>query len=277
MASAAYALLITLCNVWSLIIGAAVAVPDVAVTCSEEALLPCKVLQDSSITYQAVSWSKPQASFKTLFPKIWDDIVAQVKKHICVFQMAGVGDRTAWKVLDVESRYPKGLGGSLELCNNTLQLRIRNATSQDSGTYKCTLGEQRGDRNLSGIVTLKVTGCPGIEDEKLKKYKTEISMLTCLGIFYLLLIFFTCVSNSLCHEEINQPKWPEIPYSFSLLPPPKQSYSEVGQYTYLGFISGLLLVALKNVERGGSQKQSSGLSVIAVNEAQNPGGSQFLT
>ncbi|NXJ09882.1 CD83 protein, partial [Odontophorus gujanensis] len=164
MASAAYALLITLCNVWSLITGAAVAVPDVAVTCSEEALLPCKALQDSSITYQTVSW----------------------------YKMAGVGDRIAWKVLDVESRYPKGLGGSLELCNNTLQLRIRNATNQDSGTYKCTLGEQRGDRNLSGIVTLKVTGCPGIEDEKLKKYKTELFMLTCLGIFYLLLIFFTC-------------------------------------------------------------------------------------
>ncbi|OXB84528.1 UNVERIFIED_CONTAM: hypothetical protein H355_008004 [Colinus virginianus] len=192
MASAAYALLITLCNVWSLITGAAVAVPDVAVTCSEEALLPCKVLQDSSITYQAVSWYK-------------DDIVAQVKKHICVFQMAGVGDRTAWKVLDVESRYPKGLGGSLELCNNTLQLRIRNATSQDSGTYKCTLGEQRGDRNLSGTVTLKVTGCPGIEDEKLKKYKTEISMLTCLGIFYLLLIFFTCLPNAVMIAMKNFP------------------------------------------------------------------------
>ncbi|XP_010706622.1 CD83 antigen [Meleagris gallopavo] len=164
MASAAYTLLITLCNVWSLINGAAVAVPDVAVTCSEEVLLPCKVLQDSSITYQAVSW----------------------------YKMAGVGDRIAWKFLDVESHYPKGLGGSLELSNNTFQLRIQNATSQDSGTYKCTLGEQRGDRNLSGIITLKVTGCPGIEDEKLKKYKTELFMLTCLGIFYLLLIFFTC-------------------------------------------------------------------------------------
>lgn len=44
--------------VWSLINGAAVAVPDVAVTCFEEALLSCKVLQDSSIAYQAVSWYK---------------------------------------------------------------------------------------------------------------------------------------------------------------------------------------------------------------------------
>ncbi|NXC46755.1 CD83 protein, partial [Penelope pileata] len=164
MASVAYTLLITLCNVWCLICGAAVAVPDVAVRCAEEALLPCKVLQDSSVTYQAVSW----------------------------YKMAGDGDRTAWKILDVESRYPNGLGGSLELSNDTFQLRIRNASSQDSGTYKCTLGEQRGERNLSGTVTLRVTGCPGIEEEKLKKYKAELFMLTCLGIFYLLLIFFTC-------------------------------------------------------------------------------------
>lgn len=164
MASAAYALLITLCNVWSLTNGAVVAVPDVVVTCSEEALLPCKILQDSSVTNQAVSW----------------------------YKMSRAGDEIAWKVLDVESGYPKGLGGSLQLSNNTFQLRIRNATSQDSGTYKCILGEQTGDHNLSGIITLKVTGCPGIEDEKLKKYKTELFMLTCLGIFYLLLIFFTC-------------------------------------------------------------------------------------
>ncbi|NXL91934.1 CD83 protein, partial [Alectura lathami] len=107
-------------------------------------------------------------------------------------QMAGDGDRIAWKILDVDSPHLKGLGGSLELSNDTFSLRIGNATSQDSGTYKCTLREQRGERNLSSTVTLKVTGCPGIEDEKLKKYKTELFMLTCLGIFYLLLIFFTC-------------------------------------------------------------------------------------
>nr|XP_005023754.3 LOW QUALITY PROTEIN: CD83 antigen [Anas platyrhynchos] len=164
MSTAAYALVVTLCNVWCLVHGAAVTVPDVAVRCAEEALLPCKVLQDSLVTYQTVSW----------------------------YKMAGDGDGVAWKVLDVESHYPKGLGGSLELTNDTFSLRIRNATSQNSGTYKCTWGEQGGEHNLSGTVTLKVTGCPGIEDEKLKKYKAELFMLTCLGIFYLLLIFFTC-------------------------------------------------------------------------------------
>ncbi|NWH49013.1 CD83 protein, partial [Fregata magnificens] len=162
---AVYALLIILCNAWCLISGASVVVPDVAVRCAEEALLPCKVLRDSSVTYQTASW----------------------------YKMSGDGEGIAWKVLDVESHYPKELGGSLELSNDTFfSLRIKNATSQNSGTYKCTLGEQSGERNLSGTVTLEVTGCPGIEDEKLKKYKAELFMLTCLGIFYLLLIFFTC-------------------------------------------------------------------------------------
>ncbi|KAF1627214.1 CD83 antigen, partial [Eudyptes chrysocome] len=151
--------------VWCLISGASVAVPDVAVRCAEEALLPCKVLRNSSIIYQTASW----------------------------YKMAGDGEERAWKVLDVESHYPKELGGSLEFSNDTFfSLRIKNVTSQNSGTYKCTLGEQSGERNLSGTVTLKVTGCPGIEDEKLRKYKAELFMLTCLGIFYLLLIFFTC-------------------------------------------------------------------------------------
>ncbi|NXS67068.1 CD83 protein, partial [Pandion haliaetus] len=151
--------------VWCLIHGASVAVPDVAVRCAEEALLPCKVLQDSSITHQTASW----------------------------YKMAGKGEGIAWEVLDVESHYPKELGGSLELSNDTFfSLRIKNATSRNSGTYKCILGQQSGEHNLSGTVTLRVTGCPGIEDEKLKKYKAELFMLTCLGIFYLLLIFFTC-------------------------------------------------------------------------------------
>ncbi|NXA46938.1 CD83 protein, partial [Nothocercus julius] len=152
--------------VWCLIHGTSVAVPDVAVRCAEEVLLPCKVHQDSAVTFQTVSW----------------------------YKMAEHGEGRAWKALDLDSPYPEELGRSLELSNDTLfSLRIKNATSHNSGTYKCTLQAQSGERNLSGTVTLRVSGCPGIlEDEKLKKYKTELFMLTCLGIFYLLLIFFTC-------------------------------------------------------------------------------------
>ncbi|NXS11218.1 CD83 protein, partial [Neodrepanis coruscans] len=151
--------------VWCLIHGTSVMVPGVAVKCAEEALLPCKILQDYSIIYQTASW----------------------------YKMAGDDEGIAWEILDVESHYPKERGGILQLSNDTFfSLRIKNATSRNSGTYKCTLEEQSGEHNLSSIVTLKVTGCPGIEDEKLKKYKGELFMLTCLGIFYLLLIFFTC-------------------------------------------------------------------------------------
>ncbi|NXY29905.1 CD83 protein, partial [Pomatorhinus ruficollis] len=151
--------------VWCLIRGTSVMIPDVVVRCAEEAVLPCKALQDPSISYQTASW----------------------------YKMAEDGEGIAWEVLDVESHYPQEVEGSLELSNGTsFPLRIKNVTSQSSGTYKCTLGGQNGERNLSSTVTLKVTGCPGMEEDKLKKYRSELLMLTFLGIFYLLLIFFTC-------------------------------------------------------------------------------------
>ncbi|NXH31992.1 CD83 protein, partial [Myiagra hebetior] len=165
MSVGVYTLLIILCNVWCLIRGTSVMIPGIAVRCAEEAVLPCKVLQDSSVSYQTASW----------------------------YKMAGDSEGIAWEVLDVESHYPQEAGGSLELSNDTsFSLRIKNATSRNSGTYKCSLWGQSGEHNLSSTVTLKVTGCPGIEEDKLKKYKGELFMLTCLGIFYLLLIFFTC-------------------------------------------------------------------------------------
>ena len=37
-------------------------------------------------------------------------------------------------------------------------LRIQNTTSCNSGTYRCTLVGQEGQRNLTGTVILKVTG-----------------------------------------------------------------------------------------------------------------------
>ncbi|XP_064297806.1 CD83 antigen [Phalacrocorax carbo] len=188
---AVYALLIILCNVWCLISGVSVAVPDVAVRCAEEVLLPCKVLRDSSITYQTASW----------------------------YKMAADGKGRAWKVLDVESHYPKEFGGSLELSNDTFfSLRIKNVTSQNSGTYKCAVGEETGEHNLSSTVTLKVTGCPGIEEEKFKKYKAELFMLTCLGIFYLLLILFTC--TCLRKESMspnNQKTSPDMKHMLTLI------------------------------------------------------------
>lgn len=52
--------------VWCLIHGVSVVVPDMAVRCTEEVLLPCKVLRDSSITYQTASWYKVRKKPKLL-------------------------------------------------------------------------------------------------------------------------------------------------------------------------------------------------------------------
>uniref|UniRef100_A0A8C6ZVU5 CD83 molecule n=1 Tax=Nothoprocta perdicaria TaxID=30464 RepID=A0A8C6ZVU5_NOTPE len=155
--------------VWCSIHGASVAVPDVAVRCAEEVLLPCNAHWDSTATYQTVSW----------------------------YKMAEHGEGRAWKVLDLDAPYADELGDSLELANDTLfSLRIRNASSRSSGTYRCTVREPSGARNLSGTVTLRVSG----RAETLRSsllcmafWEAKLLMLTCLGIFYLLLIFFTCV------------------------------------------------------------------------------------
>ncbi|KAB1261742.1 CD83 antigen [Camelus dromedarius] len=72
-------------------------------------------------------------------------------------------------------------------------LKIRNTTSCSSGTYRCTLEDPEGQRNLSGTVILKVTGCSqGRREETFKKYRAEIVLLLTLVIFYLTLIIFTC-------------------------------------------------------------------------------------
>nr|XP_020728788.1 CD83 antigen [Odocoileus virginianus texanus] len=72
-------------------------------------------------------------------------------------------------------------------------LRIQNTTSCNSGTYRCTLVGPEGQRNLSGTVTLRVTGCSkGHRGETFKNYRAEIVLLLALVIFYVTLIIFTC-------------------------------------------------------------------------------------
>uniref|UniRef100_A0A674HYM2 CD83 molecule n=1 Tax=Terrapene triunguis TaxID=2587831 RepID=A0A674HYM2_9SAUR len=88
----------------------------------------------------------------------------------------------------------KGLRFGLS-SDDTYSLRITNTTSHNSGTYGCILWAPAGKHNQSGTIILKVTGCTEQLDEKFKKYRAELLLLSCLGIFYLLLIFFTCVSN----------------------------------------------------------------------------------
>uniref|UniRef100_A0A8C8RU83 CD83 molecule n=1 Tax=Pelusios castaneus TaxID=367368 RepID=A0A8C8RU83_9SAUR len=122
-------------------------------------------------------------------------------KYVSLFQIVGNGEELAEMVQKnlengVEYYYPKELNGSLQLSNDTsYSLRIANTTSHNSGTYRCTLWAPVGEYNQSGTIILKVTGCTELLDEKFKKYRAELLLLSCLGIFYLLLIFFTCVSS----------------------------------------------------------------------------------
>ncbi|XP_019399228.1 PREDICTED: CD83 antigen [Crocodylus porosus] len=165
MPSVYYTQLVILSNVWCLIHGAPQALSEIVVTCGEEALLPCQAPQDLQVTYTAVSWQKVAENCKELTEMVQDNCMHEVKYYDLVH-----------------------LNESLEISNYSL--RIKNTTSHNSGIYKCTLRESTEKHNESGTVSLKITDCP--EDEKFKKYKTELLLLTCLGIFYLLLIIFTC-------------------------------------------------------------------------------------
>ncbi|XP_012885872.1 PREDICTED: CD83 antigen [Dipodomys ordii] len=72
-------------------------------------------------------------------------------------------------------------------------LKIQNTTGCSSGTYRCTLQDLGEQKNLSGTVLLKVTGCPKLPEEStFRKYRAEIVLLFSLVIFYLTLIIFTC-------------------------------------------------------------------------------------
>nr|XP_012609131.1 CD83 antigen isoform X2 [Microcebus murinus] len=89
----------------------------------------------------------------------------------------------------------KGTNGSAEdtPSERPYSLKIQNTTSCNSGTYRCTLWDPEGQRNLSGTVILRVTGCfPKRKEETFKKYRAEIVLLLALVIFYLTLIIFTC-------------------------------------------------------------------------------------
>ncbi|XP_074841558.1 CD83 antigen [Carettochelys insculpta] len=170
MLSTYYTQLVILSNVWCVVRGTSVAIPEVAVTCTEEALLPCEAPWDPEVTYEAVSWYKIVGSD--------DELVEVARKN---------------PENGVEYFYHKDFNGSLQLSSDTsYSLRITNTTSQNSGTYTCTLWAPSGKHNQSGTIILKVTGCTEQLDEKFKKYRTELLLLSCLGIFYLLLIFFTC-------------------------------------------------------------------------------------
>ncbi|CAK7318534.1 CD83 antigen [Vulpes lagopus] len=133
---------------------------EVKVACSEAVDLPCAVGREPRGPY-TVSWAKLTEGGEEKTEELRDGLHSQKE-------------------------------GSLAAPEERLHLKIRNTTASDSGTYRCTVEELDGQRNQSGTVTLKVTGCPKERKETFQKYRAEIVLLLALVVFYLTLIIFTC-------------------------------------------------------------------------------------
>ncbi|XP_023480247.1 CD83 antigen isoform X2 [Equus caballus] len=149
------------------------AAQEVKVACSEDVDLPCTAPWDPQVPY-TVSWAKLTAGGEERLELPREDL-----------RLGG-------------QRYQqKEQTGSVEAPSERLySLKIRNTTSCSSGTYRCTLEDPEGQRNLSGTVILKVTGCPKEpKGETFKKYRAEIVLLLVLVVFYLTLIIFTCFAR----------------------------------------------------------------------------------
>ncbi|XP_060099005.1 CD83 antigen [Heteronotia binoei] len=163
--------LLFLTQVWHVIYGIADATTEVVVTCNEDVLLPCQVVQDPLVPYKEISWYKINEQSEEL-------------------------SKVVWKKLryNKEQNYSRQLNSSSEVSNSQWHsLRIKNTTDYDSGRYKCILEPSDRKNNESNTITLIVKGCAEqLEDAKFKKYRAELVLLCSLGLFYLLLIFFTC-------------------------------------------------------------------------------------
>ncbi|XP_036206983.1 CD83 antigen isoform X1 [Myotis myotis] len=134
---------------------------EVKAACSEDVDLPCTAPRDPQVPYR-VSWAK----------------------------LTENGEER----IEVQNHHQMEQEGPFEAPSEGLySLKIRNTTSCSSGTYRCTLEGPGGQRNQSGTVTLKVTGChKECREATFKKYRAEIVLLLALVVFYLTLIIFTC-------------------------------------------------------------------------------------
>ncbi|KAG5197318.1 hypothetical protein JEQ12_010772 [Ovis aries] len=163
-------------NVTSLFCSLAPAAREVKVVCSEDVDLPCTAPWDPQVTY-TVSWAK-----------LTD----------------GGAERVEVTQEDLQS--PQQRNSSEAPRERLYSLRIRNTTSCNSGTYRCTLVGPEGQRNLSGTVILQVTGCSKERrGETFKNYRAEIVLLLALVIFYVTLIIFTCMHPFSGTQETKSP------------------------------------------------------------------------
>ncbi|XP_004628403.1 CD83 antigen isoform X1 [Octodon degus] len=143
---------------------------EVKVACSGTVDLPCPAPWDPQVPYQ-VSWAKLTEGGEERVESPQEDV------HLG-------GQSYDQRTQNGSSKAPE---------EKPYSLKIQNTTSCSSGTYRCTLQELGGQRNLSGVVTLKVIGCfKEPKETTFRKYRAEIVLLFSLVIFYLTLIIFTC-------------------------------------------------------------------------------------
>ncbi|XP_037003848.2 CD83 antigen isoform X2 [Artibeus jamaicensis] len=157
----------------------AAAVQELKVACSENVDLPCTAPRNPRVPY-TVSWAKLTEGGEETIEVPQEDLQTY-------HRMEQKGP------LEDSSRGP-------------YSLKIRNATSCSSGTYRCTLEGPGGQRNQSGTVALRVTGCrKERKEETFKKYRAEIVLLLALVVFYVTLIVFTCFARQTIFPEFSKP------------------------------------------------------------------------
>ncbi|XP_054447854.1 CD83 antigen isoform X2 [Pteronotus mesoamericanus] len=169
----------------------AAAAREVKVACSENVDLPCTAPWNPQIPYM-VSWTK---------------------------LTEGGEERVEVPREDLQSYNQTEQKAPPEAPSQGLySLKIRNTTSCSSGTYRCTLQGPEGQRNESGTVILKVTGCrKEHKEDTFKKYRAEIVLLLALVVFYLTLFVFTCFARQTIFPEFSKPGMERafLPVTFS--------------------------------------------------------------
>ncbi|XP_004481047.1 CD83 antigen [Dasypus novemcinctus] len=140
------------------------------VACWDHVDLPCPAPWDPQVSY-TVSWAKLTERGEESLEVLGEE--------------PSLREQSSWQK---EQNGSAGAPGG-----NPHSLRIQNATSCHTGTYRCTLWDPEGQRNRSGAVDLRVTGCrKECKEENFKKYRAEMALLLALVVFYLTLIIFTC-------------------------------------------------------------------------------------
>ncbi|KAK1173360.1 CD83 antigen-like [Acipenser oxyrinchus oxyrinchus] len=113
-------------------------VKEIIVNCEEDALLTCEAAMEFGVTYRALQWYKCDEDLP-------DSLTEIIHK----------------KLKSNQTQRFNGFNRSVEVPDDgSYDLKINNATVEDSGKYKCSLSAPVRKQDKKGYVQLKVLGCP---------------------------------------------------------------------------------------------------------------------